>query len=305
MRKFEGYDYSKDSNGNPIAIDRTTGEVQDAVRITVPVGSKVFTPQDQERYNQWRAQQQREHEQKEIRRLYAESLGKHFYVPAHQGFMDLAPQTVTRLVFLETFADYNNRLNINAKRAMQREDIASVLGVSQRTVDDFLCEVISAGYLEQKDDGLFFTNRSVFVRGKLKPGSSYRRLYIDAIRRLYAATPKNKHKHLGYALKLIPYLSVEYNVACHNPEETDMSKIDYLTLDEFCDLIHFKKRNRYKLVGSYENLQFPVGDHTECLCSIVINQCDLGKAKLYLNPNVMYSGSCFEKVEILGSFCRD
>lgn len=301
--EYNGYDYWKDGNSNLWATDRTTGEVMPATKIVAPVGSHFYTPQDQERYKKWLKDQ----EEKKKQRRTSHELGRHFFVPSNQDFPDVRPQSVTRLIYLATYSDYSdrgNKLKLTQKTDMHYDDLKRVLGLSKDAVKDFWDEV-SPAYIVKDNDGLMFTEKSVFIRGKLDKGTSYHKMYIEWIRILYATAPKCKHKHLGYLFQMLPYVNVEFNVLCHDPFEKNLNQINYMTPNEFCRQIGLDESNLHRLLKTYRELRFDVNGKPERVCSVVYDGVNRGNGKMFINPHILYSGAEYERVEILGEFCKE
>lgn len=302
-KEYNGYDYWQDDNGDFWATDRTTGETIPATTIVAPIGSHVHTPQDQNRHKQWLEEQ----EERQKQRRTSHELGRHFFVPSNQDFPDLKPQTVTRLIYLATYSDYSdrgNKLKLTQKTDMHYDDLRKVLGLSRDAVKDFWDEV-SPKYIVKDNDELMFTEKSIFIRGKLDKGTSYHKMYIEWIRTLYAAAPKSKHKHLGYLFQMLPYVNIEFNTLCHDPFEKNLNRIDYMTPNEFCRQIGFDESNLHRLLKTYRDLRFEVDGKLERACSVVYDGVDRGNGKMFINPHILYSGTNHERVEILGEFCKD
>ena len=141
-------------------------------------------------------------------------------------FDNLNPSTVTRLIYLATFIDYNNKeCNLLVKRTqhnklvpMTRADIKQVMGLSEAQFKKFLKEL--------KDNELLFENNNKFYisdvyfqKGKIdnmEGNTSYRagyytRVYINTVRALYNSCDVREHKTLSYIFRLIPYVHCKNN----------------------------------------------------------------------------------------------
>lgn len=309
IRDGRRFDIEFDLEGNPLLVHRATGEVLQGHYTEVFPGDIILTP-DQQRARRQYAEAQR---RKAGRRTASKDLGKYFFIAGGQRFSDLKPQTAARLIYLQTFCDFaeekGNRLKLNTKQDMYRSDLQKVLGLSYDAARAFWNEVCP-NYLTEDDDGLIFSNLDIFVRGKIEPGSSYYRAYCRGIRKLYEDTPKNKHKSLGYVFSLLPFINTEFNVLCYNPGENDIDNIEFMTLADFCDLIDFDKSNLHRLLSVYRDLRFTVNDksggkHTERFVSIVHDGIDRTEARIFVNPRILYSGSDYKQVQVLGAFCKE
>ena len=260
-----------------------------------PAGSWVNTPAQQERYKQ---------------RLYRKQ--NPFIFIREQDFDDISPESLTRLIFLNTFANYNdNKLMISERAPMHKKDLAKILGISPATVFRFWHEV-SPKYLQENPSGLILTDRAIFYKGDLKNAdhnSLYRRLYIRSVRTLYRSISDTKYvKHLGYIFRLLPLINLEYNILCYNPAETNIEDIQPITLSEFCSLIHYNSENVDKLLNIYRRIRFEVPgkpNKTERFISFVSDGISRGKSCIIVNPRILFNGSDYSKVEALGLFYKD
>lgn len=232
-------------------------------------------------------------------------LGNFYFIPANENFEGLSPETVTRLIFLNTYLPFDdNRLMKTQRTQMKKSDLPEILNVSKSTVKRFWQEV-NGKYIVETDEGLLFTNNDIFRNGKLQKRKygTYQKFYINAIRKLYKST--DKHKHLGYIFQMLPYINFEYNIICKNPEETTLKKIEHMTLAEFCDAIHFDISHINRLLKIYKDLTFAVNDKQERFCAFVYDGLHRNKAKIFVNPHILYCGSDYKQVKILASFCND
>ncbi len=300
-----GYYYFIDENENIKAISQKTGEVTDAVVTVLPIGSQSLTP-DAQRERRKHMEQSR---QKMLRREINKDLGNFFFLSYAEQFPDISPQSVARLLFLNTFADYDSNVLVtvsrNGKLPILRKDLPSILGVSKALVSKFWQEV-SPKYLVETSKGLISTNTDIFIKRKLsrKKYANLQKLYNNGIRKLYRETDASRHKHLGYVLQMLPYINIEFNILCKNPFEEKLENIQAMSLTEFCDLIGYNSSQHNRLENIYYNIRFEVKDSRERFCSFVYDGFNKDDVKIFINPNILYNGSDYQKVEVLGAFCK-
>lgn len=295
LADIKNYEYQRTEAGEAIAISRSTGETIPAVSVLQPAGSWVNTPAQQEKHK---------------RQLFRKQ--NPFVFVREQDYSDISPESLTRLIFLNTFANYNdNKLMISERAPMHKKDLAKILGVSSATAFRFWREV-SPGYLQEDAGGLILTDRAIFYKGDLRSvdhNSLYRRLYIKGVRTLYRSISDTKYvKHLGYIFRLLPFINLEYNILCYNPSETNIEDIQPITLSEFCSLIHYNYENVDKLLNIYRRIRFEVPDKpnkTERFISFVSDGISRGKSCIIVNPRILFNGSDYSKVEALGLFYKD
>ena len=294
------YDFvTAEDTGETLAVNLRTGEAVPAKRLTVPEGSIVRTPDQQRFLKEYYAEK---NEEAFTRRR---TKGRKFFFTAQQDdrFSDVAPAHMARLVYLATYLNYDGLLcHYNADKPVTRAELPRLLCISKTPTEQFYKAVVGKYIMER--DGKLYMPRDFCFRGSLpEDDAPYMRVFIDAIRELYRKTKPSQHKWLGYVFRLLPYVNREYNALCHNPGETDLHKLDWISLDELCALCGYDRKHRYRILKIYRDLTFRTERGEEVFCSFVTEGGDWDTAKIYVNPNVLYKGHRWNKVEILGEFC--
>ena len=301
---MRGYDYYYDATGKPFIINRSTGEVQEGVVIVAPQGSKCYTPEQQAAYQQRKEQEEKQRLLDAVKAMQLSELG-HFYFASTEKEYDLLPATLARLIYLCTFLRFDSEtLYITQRKEMQMKDLPGVLGLSRNTVNGFLKDASS--YLRVSETGDLCVNTDFFRRGALPKGEhvGFQRIYIKAVRTLYQSSSASKHKHLGYVFLMLPFVNIEHNILCWNPDEKDLDMIQPITVAEFCSAINYDKNQSSRLLREYSKITFPVDGHEEHFCSFVYDGRNMRSAKIFVNPRILYSGSDYEQVKNLGCFCK-
>lgn len=270
-------------------------------------GSRITTPEELDEMRRRRKAAEKREQIETFKHSRADAntpLGRDFYfIPTREQFGALAPETVTKLIYLNTFNNLGgNRLMRTHKTPMYKGDLQDVLKLSRSTMYRFWKEV-SPLYISENAEKVLISNRDVFKRGKLrkKETESYMKFWIKGTRALYEAADIKYHDKLGYLFKLFPYINIEWNILCY-PEyvfETELDRIELLPLDEFCRLSGFDYTHVNTLKEYYREITFPVNGRNEMFCAITENT-----NRICINPHVLYSGSSFEKVEGFAALCR-
>lgn len=301
-----GYKNIIDSEtGSIVAVEIATGEIYDTFNADLPIGSKIYTPEQQRQHREWKEREQK----KEYKKSVLNSLGKFYFVQADEQFKELSDEAVARLIYLNTFINYNdNKLMLTERTPMKRKDLSVVLGVSKATISRFWKEVCPK-YIKENDYSLMFTNDTVFKRGSLQRRQyiAYQRFYCNGVRKLYENTDIKYHKRLGCLFKLLPFINVEYNLICY-PDyvlETDIENIKLMSIAEFCKWIGYDIKHLNDLVYTYRNIYFEVDGRQEQFCSLIYDGVNKCGAKICINPHILYNGSDYKKVEVLGAFYKN
>lgn len=177
-----------------------------------------------------------------------------FYVKNELLFNELGldPSTVTRLIYLATYIDYNNRKsNLLIKRGqynkpvpMTKADIKNVMKLSDDVFRKFFKELNEKNILFELDNNFYISNM-YFEKGtinnkeidEVKLNNEYTRIFIDATRDLYEGSSTRQHKHLGYVFQLIPFVNYSRNILTYNIEETNFYNMNFLGLKDVCELL--------------------------------------------------------------------
>lgn len=292
----QGYQYFFDqSDGIEYAISNATGEVMQAVRTIVPVGSVVYTPEDLSIINMRKEQYKNLCDQKG-------NYSRFCFVSLEAHFEDITSQSAARVIYLSTFLKYGtNELHTENGRRINCVNLHTVLGLSMVTTYGFLNEVCPR-YVQKDKDGKLFMDKPFFRYGRITTSTAYQKIFIKAVRKLYRTVCTRNHRHLGYVFQMLPYVNIEYNILCRNILEKDLDNVQQISDKEFCDMIGYDYSAISRLKKIYRSIRFDVEGHTGPFCVFV----DTGdKTKVCINPRVLYSGSSPEKVEIIGSFCKD
>lgn len=294
-----GYNYFTDENGKELAVNMNTGEVTDAITITVPVGTTVRTPEQQKAYKEFKA-----HEAKTFfRRKMMDELGYFYFVLCEHKLGKLSAETAARLIYLCTYLDYNKNFMLTQRQHMKKSDLQEVLGLSTGTTFKFWKEV-NPQYIIEDVDGLKLISDDI-TRGTITDSKkSYQRFYIDAIRKVYLETKPTRHRHLGYVYQVLPFINFEYNIICWNPEEKVLDNIKPLTVAEFCGFIGYNAGDYKKLLKLYRQITFEINNQREYFLTFVMNEADAEHIRIFVNPRIIYSGSDYKKVEVLGAFTK-
>lgn len=281
-------------NDDVYLFDKNTG--------LVATGYRVFSDE------QWEKRTQYWEMQNEIKQYNSELGGFIFLLyEDSKTFTEITPQTVARLVYLATFLPYgDNVLQSSRNTVMTKELMRTHLGLQIDTFNRFFDEATTHGYLKETDKGIVLCD-GYFRKGKIQNIERLKRtkVYIKSIRALYQNTPPSKHRYLGYLFMLLPFVNLEWNVLCRNPEERDIKQITPITIGDFCDYIGYKRTNAKRLIQSFRSIVFRTeSGYFQRVCSFVY-ESDMSSMMIFCNPRIFYAGSDYRQVEAFGLFFRD
>lgn len=216
------------------------------------------------------------------------------------AYAKIDPATIGRLAFLSTYLSFGNRLLITEENVpMRKGDLSGILCLSRPTTNNFYDECIESNLMfDRGTDGLYLNE--LFYRGKVNKTdkSKQARLYCDTVRSLYHMMEPKKHSRFGYVVQLIPFLNWEWNVVCKNPEERDSDAVVPMSLTDICNELEIDVKHIARFHQSLTEPIFEYQGEMQQLCASMQTKTSQGMQKtLYVNPNLIYAGSDFTKVE--------
>ena len=122
----------KEIDGKQYRINTETGEVTEMLTITIPYGSTVRTPEQQEQAKKRAEFLKRREGKAYYKRLVGKELGHFYWIFADNAFSDLTPQTVAKLVMLCTYLYYDDVFRKSIKTTIKKKDLQGILNVSKR-----------------------------------------------------------------------------------------------------------------------------------------------------------------------------
>ena len=215
-------------------------------------------------------------------------------------YPDIKPQNITRLIYIVTYLNYDGYLMNDNHIYMDKKNLYKKLNISRQEADRFYKDMITNNIFVQHNNRIY-VNDNCFSKGYIHKSSKYKRsitkIYIDHIRNIYTNCEVSSHKHLGYIFKIMPYVHVQYNIVCKNPHEKTYSKIIPLSLDDFCEIIHYSKTKKNRVVQELIS-RFRINGQP-ILNYVAMNN----KTKcIFIHPNVYYAGEKSRTVYLLGKF---
>lgn len=276
-------------------IDRETGEIISSI---------------------WRAEEQDKGWEKKCEAV-AEDEGKQYYVKGERTELGsfiwllynvnkalefgLSPASLTRIIFLATYMNYENYLVYDNQVKVKATRLYSLLNISRRVTISFLKEAEEKGIITVEPETKFVKmNSDMFAKGSLADitvSKNAMRLYIMGIRHLYNKSDPDEHKTLSYVFQAIPYVNLNYNILCRNPYETNSHNVEIIMLNEYCSLIDYDPRHAVRLKTYLKNIK--VADEG------VFGFVDTRDGYyMIVNPRIYYAGNQYDQVQILGKFFK-
>lgn len=291
--------------GRSIKIDWDTGEVAEYQNMDIKINSTITTPEQRAARKKYFEELQKRELNRELIYTELRKLGNFYFISVGQSIDDISPEAATRLIYLGTYLPHGNNTLMNAKhKPLLVGDLPKVMNLSRQTVNRFIME--TSAYITVNKDNTLTLDRNKFIRGRLPDTITecFQRVYIKNVQGLYKNISSGNHRQLGYIFKMLPYLNTEYNILCWNPDENELDNIIPLSLKEFCEECGYNYNQISRLRKIYAGITFDVKGTKENFCSFVHNGLDINDAKIFVNPHIIYRGTNYERVKVLGHFCK-
>ena len=224
-----------------------------------------------------------------------------------ENYNDLInPSNLSKLMFVSTYLGYSGYLVFSNGKLIDKAKLRELLMISVVEYNKFYKEMLLKEIIIEKDNKIYI-NEHLFFKGKIDKlpftiNKNITRLYINSIREIYNKTNIKSHKQLSYIFKILPYVNIKYNIICFNPLEDNLEKLQPMNFLDFCDTINYNKsnyRNLKKIFKECYSIQ------NEYIISFVSNNNNILDTTLFINPRLYYAGNNWDKVEILGFFCKN
>lgn len=287
-------------------IDPNTGEIMNWGNTTV----YVQTEEQKQRAKNFFEKTQTTKEVNEQYKSYGKFIWN-VYKLSQKSFLEMKSSTITRLMYLATYICYDGYISDKKNIPLDKREIFTIMNLSEREFCYFYKNLTENNVIYEIDRKIFI-NEALFKKGELSPkdlatlsqNEKYvTRIYINGVRDLYSKATVRSHKSLSYLFQILPYVNRDYNIVCHNPLETDLSKINKMNLGEFCEIIEYDKKNISRLCKALFEPTFTVDKELKTAMRYVTDKSlNKNSYSMFINPRVYYAGNKWNDVEILGQF---
>lgn len=235
------------------------------------------------------------------------------YDTASALFSQLKPATLTRIMVLGTYMNYENELVEDNGVTMTQLGIQNALGVSERMTRYILGELKTLDIITE-NERVYLLNPAFFTRGRISEadlsasfddGKSVKRVYADGVRALYHAASQASVKKLCPLFRIMPYVNKEYNIVCFNPLEKNKSAIRPMSVGDVAELTGTRRADANRVQRALLEPEFLTDrGMTKAVRYVSGNQLGVENHCLFINPRIYYGGSeeHRKEVNILGQF---
>lgn len=137
---------------------------------------------------------------------------------------------------------------------MSTKEIELILNRSTRGTSNILKELIELDVLTIKKKGkinTYYINNKYHTFGKMLKGhSNFTKIFINKIKEVSTLLNLNE---LGLLYKIIPYFHYEFFSLCSNPDENDITMIDYINKEQLATIVNCNTKVIYNITNKLHN----------------------------------------------------
>ena len=235
--------------------------------------------------------------------VYLESLGQYsFLFYNHLKKLKIPNEIKTRFIFLTAYIKYDSHgllvdTDEKNQQPLNRSMLMEKLNVQETTFIKTM-NILTENKLILEVKGSYYVNEKLVVRGKLtkqKMNQSFTRVFSDAIKELYNNCSVREQAQLYYFYAMLPLINYKYNCVCHNPNETNLSLINKMSVQEICESVGYDPKH-WKTF--WKNLRGFKIENEYCISSTIIGDT-FDNMLIKINPKIYYAGNdkCFDDLK--------
>lgn len=225
-----------------------------------------------------------------------------FYFSCYKNLLKLKldRQYIFRFIYLCTLMNYDNKVEFGKAKGengqAREKDLQEILRLSQNETIRTKKELIKHKLIIINDDKTISINDKYAKKGDIDKrrlkGSV--RMMEQAIQELYNKAKPIEHKKLALLIELLPHINFTHNILCHNPNESDISQIQAMTLYELAKMFN---TNQTRL----KNELFKLRVNDEIVIGLFTKPNGI---HIYVNPRVYYKGNNINDLKALINMFR-
>lgn len=234
---------------------------------------------------------------------YIESLGQYsFLFYNHLKKINIPNEIKTRFIFLTAYIKYDSDgllvdTDEKNQQPLSRSMLLEKMNVGEKAFIRTM-NILKENKLVTENKGLYYINEKLVIRGRLskqKMNQKFTRVFSDAIKELYNKCSAREQAQLYYFYSILPLVNYKYNCVCHNPNETELSLINKMSVQDICMSVGYDP-SHWKLF--WGNLRkFKIGQEY-CISSTIIGDT-FDDILIKVNPKIYYAGNenCFDDLQ--------
>lgn len=273
-------------------VDSETGEM-------IPVAADATIASKEERENS-KKKAEAYTKRAELALLQREMCGDFYWTlfnSREEYYPNVSDSMLAKIVYLITYMDYGTNIlmvrdsSTEPKRPMTKKDVQKVIRLHRCKFSRFWNEMLATGIIAEEADGRLRVCKN-FCKGKLtNKNAAAMKVFTHAVKYMYENVDVRSHRYIAYLFRLIPYISLRYNIVCKNPLETNESAIEWMTVKEICQVLKIDESQAARFMNNLFSLEFVdrQGDKNSVVMFLKNTKNDEVRNFIIINPQ-FYSG---------------
>lgn len=168
--------------------------------------------------------------------------------------LKIESQYMIRFLYLCSYVNYDNLLVTGYGKGqikLKESDLQEILKLSRADFFRTKSVLKEHNLILIDEDKNVVINQKYASKGKINSKEKainleVVRMFENSIKDLYENSTPKEHKRLAMFIKMLPYINIEHNIVCKNPEEKYMKKIVPYKLIELAEILEYKNPSRLK-----------------------------------------------------------
>jgi len=193
---------------------------------------------------------------------------------------------LAKILYVSTFINYDNVIQTDDKRNMNKNDLKEILGVNKNIFYAWYNKMVKLKVIVESDTKLSISNGYV-IKGEISGKKRYNRVFINSIRDIYESNIGKKASTVGHIMRLLKYVNRYGNVLCWNPDEYDEEKVELMTIGQILPQLKEYKNNPKLFMDTIDQYRLSNG---EPIIVFFSTKSESSKQYMMMNPSLTFSG---------------
>lgn len=286
-------------------VSKETGETME-----VPEGATIRIKEETDRIKNVMERKEQNTELAEVKKNVCGDFIWSLYGMGDKYYPDIADHMLAKIVYLLTYLDYDRNILVvrdsvtSTYRPMKKADVKNIIRLHRCNFDAFWKQLLETGIISENKKGELVVSPYFCkgtIRGKDKKNMAAMKIFTHSVRYMYENIDVRSHRYLAYLYRLIPFISLKYNIFCKNPLENNHTMLDKMTAKDMCQLLGMDEHNQKRLIDTLFKLTFvdKNGDKRSVITVVTNYKNDEKRNFILINPQ-FYSGYIQEE-DLIGA----
>jgi len=204
---------------------------------------------------------------------------------------NLNKSDLARLLYLTTYVSYeDNKIVYDNGRKIDDNELMKLIKYgSKKRFKEFINKLIENKYMSICDEGYHYLSYKICKYGKLDKSIknsdiNYIRLFRNIVRELFEGCNSRQLGRLSLIYSVLPYVSLEYNIVCHNPLEKESKLLQPMPICELGKLLGYSDEQKFR------QSMYDCKINDQSVFGFLLMDNDRRSLRTIVNPRVICAG---------------